>query len=416
MKKIIIFTFLFLLNCFCFAEENEFIDMDKHWAKDIVEKMFIDGSISGYDDGTFKPEKEVSYQEFLKVLIVQENYKLNTTGKRWPDWYVNTAKNSGLVDSSINDLSMPITRIEACKIIANYICLDGVTNAKESFKDLSKENKNIVLKLVNLGIINGFQDGTFRENDIVTRAQACKIINSAYVVKNELIAIRNYKITSKNSNINEAVSGDVVTQNRYEIRNNRIYINDTGRYGKFVKQTLNQEYIDDTLVIKVLKAMVDDYSYAELMYIPDKYIINTLNICCGKRQDYVNNGDYNFEVRFFENGYYNVAKNFNNEEFFEDAFMKIQLDKMWDQSSEYYTETKASPKNLGKLKKVCISIFGKKVGEELTDYLKEKLVEASSKSNDEFEVKISEVKQIGKYTFNIFCSRDQKIMVFVKRS
>ncbi len=415
MKKFLILTFIFLFNSICFAEENCFIDMEKHWAKEIVEKMSLDGSINGYEDGTFMPEKEVSYQEFLKILIVQENFKLNTTGKRWPDWYINTAIDKGLVDLNINDFSAPICRIEACKIIANYIGLDDVTAVKKSFSDLSKGNKNVVLKLVNLGIINGFQDGTFRENDAVTRAQACKIINLAYEAKNKLILEREYEITPKNSNIGSHLSGDVVTQNRYEIKNNRIYINDTGRYGKFENQTLNQEYIDDALVIKALNAMVDDYSYTEIMYIPDKYIINTLNICTGKRQDYINNGNYNFEVRFFENGNYNVKKNLNNEEFCEDAFMKIQLDKMWDVSSEYESDTKASAKNLGKLKKLCVSVFGKKVGEELTEYLEGKLIEASQMLNDEFEIKISEVKKIGKYTFNIFCSRDQKIMVFVKR-
>ncbi len=369
----------------------------------------------GYDDGYFYPNKEVSIQEFLKILIVQENYKLNTTGPKWPNWYINTAIDNNLIDSSIDDFSAPITRLEACRIISNYIVLDDVPVSKKSFKDLSKENSLMILKLVNLGVIDGFKDNTFRENDIVTRAQACKIIHSAYKAKNELVLKRDYEITPKNSNIGVPLEKDVVTKNRFETDDGHFYINDSGRYAKFNHFSLNSDFIDEKLVIKAINAMVDDYSYTEVMYVPDANTINALNICYGKRQDYVDNGTINFQVRFYENGNYNVSKYLLNDKFCNDAFMKIELDRMWDKSSEYDGTLNASDKNLGKLKKLCSELFEEEVAKKLVDYLKEKLIEASSIPDNDFQDKISEVKKIGKYTFNIFCSRGQKIMVFVKR-
>ena len=72
------------------AEENSFLDIDKHWAKQEIEMMIKDGAIGGYDDNSFKPDKEVTLAEFIKMLLIETNAKLVMQGNRWPDWYINT--------------------------------------------------------------------------------------------------------------------------------------------------------------------------------------------------------------------------------------------------------------------------------------------------------------------------------------
>lgn len=420
MKKILLLmsacVMVFIQNK-CFAYSIPFSDMENHWAKEIVEEMAYNKTISGYENGSFLPNKEISIAEFLKILISEENYMLNTYGNMWPDWYVNTAIDNGLIcKNDFDDFLKPLLRKDAVSIISNYIGLDDVLKSKKvNFSDLSKESKDNILKLASLGVISGFQDGTFRENESVTRAQACKIIHSAYIVKNELVIKRNYRIKSKNTNINEPESGDWITENRYRIEKGRIYVNDSGRYGKLNNITLNQEFVNDSIVIKIINALVDDYSYTEVIYVPDKYTINTLNICYGQRQDYVNNGIYNFQIRFFENANYDLRRVTNIDEFSDNVFLKIELDRMWDKLSEYNNEYRASKKNLDKLQKVFSVLFGDKTAKELLVYVKEKLAYAATIPNDEFNSKIREVKKFGRYTFNILCTRDEKIQIYVQR-
>ena len=420
MKKIlfILINVLLLFNSnICFANATTFSDLDGHWARDIICEMATNNTIAGYENGLFEPNKDITIAEFLKVLITEENYMLNTKGKMWPDWYINTAKDNKLItESDFEEYNRPLLRKDAVKIISNYIDLSDVQKSKKiSFSDLSKDNKDTVIKLASLGVINGFGDGTFKENETVTRAQACKIIHSAYNAKNDLIIKRKYKVSAINSNIGEPKSGDWIIQNRYKIEKGRIYINDTGRYGKFNNITLNQEFVNDALVIKVINSLVDDYSYTELIYVPDKYTINTLNVCYGQRQDYVNNGNYTFQIRFYENSNYNLKEVTNIEEFSDKIFMRIELDRMWDNLTDYNSECRASKKNLAKLQNTLTSIFGEKTANELMGYLKEKLIYASNTPNDEFNSKIREVKKIGKYTFNILCTRDEKIQIYVQR-
>lgn len=74
--------------------------------------------------------------------------------------------------------SKSVTRGEAAKIIAGVLGLD-VTNVKNpNFKDVATTNVyyKSIAALVDAGIINGFEDNTYRPNDTLTRGQMAKII------------------------------------------------------------------------------------------------------------------------------------------------------------------------------------------------------------------------------------------------
>ena len=394
-------------------DQIAFEDIIGHWAQSEIETMIKDDAIGGYQDGTFKPNKEVTLAEFLKMLIEESGIKISTIGKRWPDWYINTAIDRGYINDNV--LMNPdelLNRKDACKILANYINVSDVKVSKKKFDDVSKENKDIILKLVNLGIINGYEDGTFREKEYVTRAQACKMILQSIDARIQLNKKRKFELNHLNTNIGDSVSGDIVVQNRYEILKNRIYITDTGRYGSSSKLTMNQEYVNDSKVINVIKSLVDDDSYTEVLYVPDKYIINSLNICYGQREDYVNNGIYTFQIRFYENGKYDVAKSSDTPTFSNHAFAKIQLDRMWDRKHELDNEYKSSDKNLEKLEEAIGALLDKNVKKDVMKYIKTKIVEANSLPDDEFEAKILESKKIGKYKIDVMCTTGTNLQIF----
>ena len=160
MKRVLIIT---ILNLIIFsnivkASELFFLDMDEHWAKENVIKLTEKGFVSGYSDNTFKPENKITTMEFLKVLIEAGEYKLIRKGDSiYPDFYYETALDRGLISKEI-DVNKNMTRYEMLEIISKFINLENVREAKNKFKDLKNEYKTIVLKFVDLKIINGYKD------------------------------------------------------------------------------------------------------------------------------------------------------------------------------------------------------------------------------------------------------------------
>ena len=64
MKKILLFTLLLLFNI-SFA----FSDLPKeHWAYNAVTKMEKSSILSGYPDGTFRPNKNITLAEFSTIF------------------------------------------------------------------------------------------------------------------------------------------------------------------------------------------------------------------------------------------------------------------------------------------------------------------------------------------------------------
>lgn len=74
-----------------------------------------------------------------------------------------------------------LTRGQAAKILANALDLD--TSSKElKFKDVTSKSGYIgaINALVNAGIINGYEDNTFKPNAPLTRGQMAKVLVNAF--------------------------------------------------------------------------------------------------------------------------------------------------------------------------------------------------------------------------------------------
>jgi hypothetical protein len=76
----------------------------------------------------------------------------------------------------------PVTRGQAALILNRKLKLPVSTNA--SFKDVApgSEVAKAVLAMKQVGIIQGFEDGTFRPNDKLTRAQMAMIMDRAFKI------------------------------------------------------------------------------------------------------------------------------------------------------------------------------------------------------------------------------------------
>lgn len=84
-----------------------------------------------------------------------------------------------------------IKRGNAAHIIAEIIGLDTKNVKNPNFKDISTKNSNYgaIAALANAGIINGFEDGTYRANENLTRGQMAKIIDNAFKLAKSDVAL-----------------------------------------------------------------------------------------------------------------------------------------------------------------------------------------------------------------------------------
>ncbi len=146
--------------------------------------------IMGYPDGTVQPEGEITRAEactiFFRLLTdSSRDYYFSKTNDysdvNAGDWFnnaISTLSNAGIV-TGYNDgtfrPNQPITRGEMAKIIANFANLNKGT---KSFTDLSGHwSKTYVELAAGNGWIAGYPDGSFRPDQKITRAETVTMIN-----------------------------------------------------------------------------------------------------------------------------------------------------------------------------------------------------------------------------------------------
>lgn len=82
-----------------YASSN-FIDVTKsHWAYPFITAVSNAGYIGGYPDGSFKPEKEVSYDEALTMIIASLGYKMSDLNGTYPKCFTDKAKEIGVLNT-----------------------------------------------------------------------------------------------------------------------------------------------------------------------------------------------------------------------------------------------------------------------------------------------------------------------------
>lgn len=152
--------------------------------------------IDGYDeDGAtyFKPDNGITRAEVAKILsILDDDFADgNTYESKFPDvspsaWYSNYigfASGKGYISGYEDGTCKPenmITRAEFATMIARYMGITPVETA-DSFVDISDYEwcQGYINALSELGIVNGYYDNDFRPSNKITRAEAVAVINRA---------------------------------------------------------------------------------------------------------------------------------------------------------------------------------------------------------------------------------------------
>ena len=162
---------------------------DYSWAEKSIKFLKEKGYINGVDKNVFNPSGEITREAFIKILVLSLD-KYNKDAKTdfsdvesgaWYESYVASAVDAGIVKGVSDDIfgvGKSLTRQDAAVILSRAVQDDelAVSGGFADNDNISDYAKSAVLKMNSLKIISGYEDNTFRPNNILTRAEACVII------------------------------------------------------------------------------------------------------------------------------------------------------------------------------------------------------------------------------------------------
>ena len=166
---------------------------EEHWAYQYVKTLAQSGVISGYSDGSFCPEKTAAKEEFVKLAILasglysEADCDFSDVPKgEWFYGYVAAANKNGIITGDENGrfgTGSEVTREDAAVIVCRILTLLGkaenVSADEADFADsgaIQDYAAESVMTLKAMGILNGFEDGSFRPQARLTRAETAKLI------------------------------------------------------------------------------------------------------------------------------------------------------------------------------------------------------------------------------------------------
>ncbi len=94
-----------------------------HWASGYITACTSDNIIIGYEDGTFKPDDNISYVEVMKVLVVATGYDAYAVQKGgWENGYLSQGNELGIGDGvSVTSSDQQLTRAQCAQMVANAL-------------------------------------------------------------------------------------------------------------------------------------------------------------------------------------------------------------------------------------------------------------------------------------------------------
>ncbi|QUI23897.1 S-layer homology domain-containing protein [Vallitalea pronyensis] len=155
------------------------------WFYDAIAFLKQNGRITGYDNQSFRPHQKMSIEEFIVLVLRAIDEDAHVSHDRhWASDSIEKAISLGWIkkDDYISRYNQPINREEMVKILMNIIGHEE-TSDLSSYKSYIKDYDAIgpdyqpyILKAYATGIIKGYEDGYFRPQKMVSRAEAADVI------------------------------------------------------------------------------------------------------------------------------------------------------------------------------------------------------------------------------------------------
>lgn len=163
---------------------------NNHWAYDEIIEFAQLGIVNGFGDRTFGPDNSITRAQFIKIfnkyfeLTKKSGKSFSDSTNHWAKEDIDIAYTNGIIDGFEDGTFRPddaITREAAAKIIANYKKIsdkdyDKLNQYNDSY-NISNWAKDSIEAILENGYMNGFEDKTFRPKENLTRAQAVVMLS-----------------------------------------------------------------------------------------------------------------------------------------------------------------------------------------------------------------------------------------------
>jgi hypothetical protein len=168
-----------------------------YWGYDAISNLSSEGYISGYPDGTFRPDNQITRAEF--ATIMDKVLKLTPYSTQTPiftdvnrgDWFYQTVETSehagifkGYGDGAFHP-NAPISRQEIACVLVQAMgksrLADSSAKAVTKFMDdhaIAWWSRGYAFVALQQGIVGGYPDGSFKPENETARAEACAMVSN----------------------------------------------------------------------------------------------------------------------------------------------------------------------------------------------------------------------------------------------
>lgn len=170
-------------------------DIQGHWAEENITRWVEAGKLGGYEDGTFRPDNNITRAEFANILANLLSQPAETPESPFSDvkegdWYY-SAVTKLLAYGAVSEdetfrPSQNITRQDAMTMAGRAFC---ITSANDEVLDKFSDGDQVaayaqasVAGFVENGYLGGYPDGTLRPLANITRAESVKLLDSLGLV------------------------------------------------------------------------------------------------------------------------------------------------------------------------------------------------------------------------------------------
>lgn len=179
-----------------YGVSHKFTDIDDYWAADYVDFLYNADITTGYSDGTFRPNQNISRAQFAVMLYRYLKLDANKYESvslpfadlgQIPAYALPAAKalySEGIITGSEKNGKLyfnpdsSLTRAQAAAMIGRTQA-KGYAEAELTFTDNGKipaYAAPYIRTMTAQGVISGYSDGSFKPNNNITRGQMAKIL------------------------------------------------------------------------------------------------------------------------------------------------------------------------------------------------------------------------------------------------
>lgn len=173
---------------------SKFIDVkESDWFSEAIHYLAENKIAEGITNDTFEPEKNITREEFVKMIICAFGLEDNaartsfkdTNMNSWHYLYIASAQKYHIVEGETDEffgVGKSITREDMTTILDRVFNLKDIhmqERAEVEFSDqtqISLYAQEGVMRMYKFGVINGFEDGSFGPQKNATRAMAAQMI------------------------------------------------------------------------------------------------------------------------------------------------------------------------------------------------------------------------------------------------